>query len=377
MMNSPKQTTIIGAGQAGATCALKLRELGYTGAITLIGDERQPPYERPALSKGYLSGTIGLNDLVLLEPDAAKRQGIELFLGTPVREVDRRKKCLHADDRVIPYDTLVFATGGRARRLPAADILPAPSLTIRTSDDADRLRGYLGSISRAAVIGGGWLGLELAATCRQAGAQVDLFEAADRLCARVAPAWLSTQLTGLMEGLGVALHIGSPPGFSAGGILTADGQIVVPDLVLKAVGMHPNDGLAMEAGLDCADGILVDSTGHTADPSVFAIGDCARLGSQPGPRRESWQNANQSAEKVARAIIGLPQRAPEPDWFWSTIGTAKIQMIGVCSDEMQPVVETGSKPGSIACRYVKEERDAGCIAINYPKAIAQTRRNLT
>tara|TARA_Y100000815_G_scaffold274653_1_gene309496 strand:+ start:4813 stop:6018 length:1206 start_codon:yes stop_codon:yes gene_type:complete len=368
-----KKIAIIGAGQAGAGAALKLRELGFEGEITLLGDEAYPPYERPELSKGYALGRVAFDNLVMLTPAAAEEKAIDLRLDCRVRRIDRAARVIETDAGDLSYDMLILATGGAAKRLPLPEPLRRKTHSIRTRDDVDALRNALPEARSVVVIGGGWLGTEAAITARALCPQVDLIEVAPRLCARVAPSWLSDRLSETQMRAGVTLHLGAVPVFAEDGTISVGGTRLAPDLMIEAIGMRAMDELAVSAGLACDDGVLVSPQGQTEDPAVFAIGDCARLATGEQARRESWQYANQSAEDVARLLTGQIARMQEPDWFWSTQADFKVQMLGSCPDEAVQLERVGPR-GGVSRLFLKGARLVGCVAINNPREIAEARR---
>ena len=362
---------IVGAGQAGAGAALNLRELGFDGEITLLGDEVHPPYERPELSKGYVLGTTEFEKLVMLTPQKAQELNIDMRLGWTVSRIDRDNKQIWSGAQMLPYDHLILATGGGARRLPLPQAVQSKTHVVRTREDADALATALKTAKTVAVIGGGWLGLEAAATCRQSGAEVHVFEAAPRLCARVAPIWLSDHLAQLHRSHGVHLHLGHVPQISDTGVFQTQELQLTPDLVIVAIGMSAYDRLAVDAGLDCDDGVLVTANGLTSDPSIYAIGDCARYPHLGNLRRESWQNANQSSLDAATAIIGGKPRATEPDWFWSNQFGQNIQMLGRCTDDFDQVLRvTGDAQSQF---FFQNTVLKGVIAVNAPRDIGMSR----
>ena len=367
------KVVIVGAGQAGAVAALTLREMGFEGAITLLGQEPHPPHERPELSKGYVLGKTDFARLVVLTPEVAAEKGIDLRLDATVTAVDRAGGRVGTAGGSLPYDALILATGGVARSLPLPPALAARSHSVRTREDADGLAAALARGGTVAVIGGGWLGTELALTARAAGAEVELIEAAPRLCARVAPEWLSAHLARLQQEAGVRLHLGRMPEVTEGGEIVLGADRIRPALVIQAIGMRAGDDLARAAGLDCDEGVLVDDDGRSADPAIFAIGDCARHRAPGSARRESWQNANQSAEDAVRALLGAPARPREPDWFWSHQNGVNVQMLGRCSEGAHQIERRAAK-GGVSCLFVENSRLVGCVALDCPRDIAGARK---
>ncbi|MEN8838740.1 MAG: FAD-dependent oxidoreductase [Celeribacter marinus] len=368
---------IIGAGQAGAAAAIKLRSYGHEGAITLLGNERHAPYERPELSKAYALGAVDFAKLIMLTPDKAKELAIDMRLDTRVTAVNRDKREVQTVDGPFAYDHLIFATGGAARRIPLPDALIRKGHTLRIREDADHLGAALKTAKTAAVIGGGWLGLEAAATCRKAGLEVHVYEAAPRLCARVAPPWLSDVLSDMHLAQGVTLHMGAMPDIRQDGTIYSEGSTLTPDVVITAIGMIAHDTLAQEAGLACDDGIIVAQKGETSDKAIFAIGDCARYPHLGNLRRESWQNANQSADDVARLLTGQEARPIEADWFWSNQFEHNIQMLGQCHDGDEAVIRINIQEGSQSCFFLQDGCLKGCISINAPRDIGMSRAMIT
>lgn len=345
---------IVGAGQAGAAAATALRRHGHAGPITLIGAETDPPYERPDLSKAYLAGSQGFDRLVALTPEAARQAEIDLRLSDPVTGIDLHAGRVETTQDRLPFDHLILATGGQARSL-------APDIpTLRSRADADGLRDRLAAAGRLTVIGGGWLGLEVASTARAQGLEVTVLEAAERLCARVVPAIVSDALLALHREAGVTVRLSHQPDLAA---LRSD-----PGLLVACVGMVPTTELAEATGLTVEGGVLVDVRQRASAERVYAIGDCARHHDRP--RIESWAYANASADRAARAILGLPADDDAPLWFWSKQHGVHIQMIGLCDDRHRCVIRRG-KGTSYA--FLDGSRLAGLIAFDAPRDLGMAR----
>ncbi|MEN2977500.1 FAD-dependent oxidoreductase (plasmid) [Tistrella bauzanensis] len=375
---------IIGGGQAGGAAALALRRHGFAGTIRIIGQEPLPPYERPALSKGYLLGTSPFDKLVLLPETLAAEQRITLTMGVAVTAIDRASRQVLTDDgQRLDYDALILATGGTARALPGVPVDDRRLFAIRTARDAGLIRERLADAGSMLVIGGGWLGLEVAASARKAGLAVTLIEAGPRLCGRALPPAVSDILAALHASQGVDLRIGEAPtdiGADADGMHArlADGTLIQADLGVIAIGLTVSDGLAATAGLAVRDGVLTDAAGRTGDPAVFAIGDCARfhhgfLGAEL--RLESWQNANLQAEAAARALLGLPDAAPEIPWFWSDQYHLTLQILGAPDPVASPIRRgdpDGGRGSLLWCDPAGRLR--GIAALNAPRDIAMARR---
>lgn len=337
-MNDIQSIVIVGAGQAGAMAAAALRGLGYGGRLTLVGDEAHPPYERPPLSKQALQAETPQPAAVHPASYYAE-QGIELLTGTPARELDLAERTVQlGDGRRLRYDRCLLATGGRARELPALPRGMPGVHYVRTLDDALALRGALARDARVAVIGGGFLGLEIASTARDLGAAVSVLETAPRVLERALPQPLSDWLAARVRQAGIDLRLGCrvreiSPG-TPHAIALQDGTALQAELAVVAIGLTPDVALAQAAGLaiDGNGGIRVDAHARTSDPYVYAAGDCA---SQPrdgldGPMRfESWQNANEQARTAAAAMLGQAPGAQPVPWFWTDQYGCNIQMLGL------------------------------------------------
>lgn len=354
---------IVGAGQAGATCAALLRRYGYDRPVTLIGEEDTAPYHRPPLSKKWLAG--GLDDELPLRAETFYQdQGITLLTATRVTALapgDRR--VLLEDGTALPYEHLVLATGVSARRLPVpgADLRGVHHL--RDRRDAAALRQDLTGSGRLVVIGGGYLGLEAAATARGLGMDVEVVEGSEWLLSRAASALVGETVARLHRENGVVLHTGAQVtrlhgrAGRVGGVELADGRVLACDTVLVAIGAVPNDALAREAGLACEGGILVDAEGRTADPAVHAIGDVTvrPVPGLPGRRRvESVANANEQADQVAAAVCGRPVPQQSAPSFWSDQYDTKIQIVGLRGEGGTGVVRGDAATGSFAVFHLDD-----------------------
>lgn len=341
---------IIGAGQAGAVAAATLRELGHEGAITLVGQEAHAPYERPPLSKDALQTADAHGRTSVHPEDFYERQRITLLTGTEVVRIDAGRRIARlADGRDLPYSRCLLATGGRARELPGLPRGTPGVHYIRTLDDAAALRAGLAPQTRVAVIGGGFLGLEVASTARALGAEVTVLESAPRLLERVLPEALSDWLAERARHAGVDLRLGAriagcdrQPHADAAIrhqarflITLQDAATVAADIVVVAIGLTPEVSLAVQAGLalDPANGgIAVNAACRSSDPHLYAAGDCAsqhrsRLGM--ALRLESWQNANEQARAAAAGMLGQPAPAEPYPWFWTDQYGCNVQMLGL------------------------------------------------
>jgi 3-phenylpropionate/trans-cinnamate dioxygenase ferredoxin reductase subunit len=376
---------IVGAGQCGAWVARTLRAEGFEGRIVLIGAESHPPYERPPLSKAVLSDPAAETGTTLLDFIQAAEARIELWLGTEVTSFDRQSRLLRCSDgRKLVYDRLFLTMGSRPRWpawLPEAG--SARIHRLRTLDDAGRLRGALAASRSLLIVGGGWIGLEVAASARQRGVAVTVYEAADRVCARSLPPALSEWLANLHRDKEVVVELGASivAVEEEGDAVTlelADGTRVTGDHLLVGVGNYPETALAEAAGLKVDNGIVVDAGGRTSDPSIYAAGDVANLpctlsGGQT--RRESWANAQNQAIVVARAALGHDVIYDEIPWLWSDQYDVNIQMIGLPERAVRLLLRPGKKPGS-GCWLALDGNDipVGAVAIDAGREIRMARK---
>jgi len=332
----PEKIVIIGAGQAGQQAVQSLRSEGFKGAITMVGDEAYPPYQRPPLSKAYLLGTFERPRL-FLKPDAFYDEaGCELLLSTSAKAIHRAERTVELTDaRLLAYDKLLLTTGARVRKLrcPGADL---PGIHyLKTIADVDGLQSVFQSGKRIAIVGGGYIGLEVAAVGAKRGLNVTVFEAMDRLMARAVSPQLSAFYASEHEKAGVKLKLNTGvEGFEGNGKverIRAGGQAYETDIVLVGIGVIPCQELAEAAGLACTDGIMVDQNARTSDPHIWSAGDCTRHTGREGQeiRLECVQNAIDQAKHAAMAMTGKPKTYSEVPWFWSDQYDLKLQIAGL------------------------------------------------
>ncbi|MCW5653164.1 FAD-dependent oxidoreductase [Hydrogenophaga sp.] len=375
---------VVGAGHAGGTVAALLRQYGWVGAITLVGAERRAPYQRPPLSKGLMLGKVAPDELQL-KPDAfyAERQ-IALRLGREVLRIDRESRQVHLDGgEFLPYEHLVIATGARLRPLPVPGAGLAGVVSLRTADDAMRLREAVRPGTRVVVVGGGYIGLEAAASARSLGAEVCVLEREDRLMARVASRELAAFVAGYARGQGVAIELGaSVVGFDGEAervraARLADGRVLPCDLALVGIGVLAEQSLAEQAGLACEDGIVVDEEARTGDPAVSAIGDCTRRPIALFERRarlESVHNAMEQAKQVAARLCGKPQPPAEAPWTWSDQFDLRLQIAGLTTPGDQVVVRGDPEGRAFAIFHLSPEGVLRAVeAVNSPMDFAFAR----
>ena len=367
---------IIGAGHAGGTAAALLRQYGYEGAIVLAGQETAPPYQRPPLSKAWLKGEADLEALLLRPESFYVEQDIDLRTGVIATAIDAAAKTVSfADGTVEPYDALILATGSTARRLalPGAD--RPDLLELRTLADAERLKAALAPGRRLAVVGGGYVGLEAAASARALGAEAVVIERMDRVLARVASETLSAFFTDYHRKHGVEILTSAEvTGFEGGdtgtGVRLADGRLIAADAVLVGVGALACEELARTAGLTCLNGVVVDGEARTSDPSIYAIGDVTY---RPVPvhggamhRLESVPNALEQAKQAASAIVGRAAPTPETPWFWSDQYDLKLQIAGLPNGADRQVVRGDVAAASFAVFHLAGDRIVCVEAVNAP-----------
>jgi 3-phenylpropionate/trans-cinnamate dioxygenase ferredoxin reductase subunit len=369
---------IVGAGHAGGTAAALLRQNGHEGPITLVGAEPLPPYQRPPLSKGWLKGETGIDDLLLRPAAFYADKGIDLCLDTRVRAIDPAARRVTLDDgQAIAFTHLILATGSRLRRLDAPGVDLPGVLALRTVADAEAIRAALSPGARLAVVGGGYIGLEVAASARALGAQVVVFEREPRLLARVASVELSEHFARLHRSHGVQVETGAELAAiesrdgRAGAVRLRDGRRFDCDAVLVGVGALAEDGLAAAAGIACQDGILVDECARTSHEGVYAIGDCTR---RPVPRYgrslrlESVPNAIEQAKQAAAHLCGKPPPRPEAPWFWSDQYDCRLQIAGMAFDVERTVVRGDPAAGKFAVFHLDPGNRLQAIeAVNSPQ----------
>jgi len=315
---------IVGSGIAGLTAGLELRSRGFEGTIAIVGDEVHAPYDRPPLSKLYLTSPGSAEiDLRFLDGSTC-----EFVLGDRAAALETARRYIRlASGRKIEYQKLILATGSSARKPPDEQV-NVPSLVLRTKADADKLRGYLRAGSNLTIIGGGIIGLEVAATARALGVGVEVVELSSRLLGRAAAPELAAFLQQTHEAKGVRFRFGVTSSVENGRLLFSDGSTLKSDVVLWSIGAVPNDELASAAGIECDQGILVDEAGRTSASGIYAIGDVARFRDSMR-RHETWTSAREQAATVAQAILD-PQHLPGMTipYYWSDQYEHKIHVLG-------------------------------------------------
>jgi len=371
---------IVGGGQAAAQAIETLRKRGHRGPVSLVGDESLLPYQRPPLSKKYLAGTLERDRLLFRHAEHYHDHGIELRLGFPAVRIDREARRVEiADGSHVDYARLLIATGSRPRLLPVPGAELAGVYYLRTAADVDRLRAEFAPGRRVVVIGGGYIGLEVAATCREAGLEVSVLEAAGRVMSRVVAPVISSfyqaeharhgvhiQLDARVEAL---LPDGGPAGEQrVGGVRLADGRELPADFVLIAVGVVPADALARDAGLLCDDGIVVDQHCRTSDPIIWAAGDCTRhpnLHFGLRVRLESVDNAFEQGASAALNMLGLTTVHDKVPWFWSDQFDLKMVIVGLADGHDDLVVRGDPATRAFSVCYLKRGELIAIETVNH------------
>ena len=366
---------VIGAGQAGASLVAKLRNSGFDGQVTLIGEEKVPPYQRPPLSKAYLLGEMELERLFLRPESFYDENDITLRLNTRVDAIDPAAKTVTIGDEVLSYDMLALTTGSTPRRLPAAIGGALEGVhVVRGLDDVDAMEPEFAEGRRVLIVGGGYIGLEAAAVAAKKGLDVTLVEMADRILQRVAAPETSNYFRDLhgshgikiLEGVGLDRLTGDT---RVTGAKLTDGTTLEVDFVVVGVGIAPGTALAEAAGLDLDNGIKTDAQGRTSDPAIFAAGDCASFpyrGSRI--RLESVPNAIDQAEVVARNMMGEGVDYVAKPWFWSDQYDVKLQIAGLNAGYDTVVTRPGDKDGAVSFWYYKGDALLAVDAANDPRA---------
>jgi 3-phenylpropionate/trans-cinnamate dioxygenase ferredoxin reductase subunit len=367
-----ERIVIVGAGQAAAQAVATLRAEGFSGSITLVGDEPYLPYQRPPLSKAYLMGTLERERLFLKPESFYEQSQCERIFGVAAEKIDRgTRTVVLADGRTLGYDKLLLATGSRVRKIrcPGADLEGIHYL--RGIDDVDALREVFGKSGRLAIVGGGYIGLEVAAVAAKKGVDVTVFEAMDRLMARAVSVPVSDfyEKTHRDAGVKILLRTGVEAfeGKDRVEAVRAEGKLYPADVVLVGIGIVPNQELAQHAGLGCEDGIVVNQdASSTGDPSIFAAGDCTRHVGHEGVaiRLECVQNAIDQAKHAALAMVGKPKIYREVPWFWSDQYDLKLQIAGLARATDRTVLRGDPASRKFAVFHLRDGQVGAVEAVN-------------
>jgi 3-phenylpropionate/trans-cinnamate dioxygenase ferredoxin reductase subunit len=374
------QVVVIGAGQAGSSCVVKLRNGGFDGKITLIGAEPVPPYQRPPLSKAYLMGDMALERLYLRPHAFYGEQGIDLLMDAEVTGIDIAARTVRLRGGDLPYDELVLATGSVPRRLPASIGGALKNVfVVRELADVDAMAALFVQGAKVLIVGGGYIGLEAAAVASKLGLAVTLVEMADRILQRVAAPETSDFFRKLhrahgvdiREGVGLERLIGET---TVEGALLSDGTRIDADFVIVGVGITPASELAEVAGIEIENGIKVDAQGRTSAPHVWAAGDCASFPYRGGRiRLESVPNAIDQSECVAENIMGAGKEYVAKPWFWSDQYDVKLQIAGL-NVGYDRVITRAEESGAVAFWYYRGAELLAVDAMNDPRAFMVAKR---
>lgn len=374
---------IVGGGHAGAQAAASLRQEKFAGTIAIIAAEPEFPYERPPLSKEYLSGEKSFERLLIRPPAFWTERAIDLLLGERVVAIDADAKTVTTKTRrVVGYGELIWATGGEPRRLTCDGHNLRGVHAIRTRADVDRLLDELPVAERIVVVGGGYIGLEAAAALIKLGKTVTLVEALDRVLARVAGAALSRFFEQEHRARGVRLLLSSGVACMEGdgavtGVRLTDGELLPADIVIVGIGIVPAVEPLATAGAATGNGVLVDAQCRTTLPHVFAIGDCAAhanvFAGGATIRLESVQNANDQAVVAARTIVGRSASYDAVPWFWSNQYDLKLQTVGVSIGFETAVLRGDPATRSFSIVYLRAGQVIAVDAVNATKDYVQGR----
>jgi 3-phenylpropionate/trans-cinnamate dioxygenase ferredoxin reductase subunit len=373
------QIVIVGAGQAAVQAVDTLRRKGFTGKLAVVGDEPWLPYQRPPLSKKYLAGALERDRLMIRPTQFYTDHSVQTHLGRRVEEIARSEHRLRFDDgTTLAYDALLLATGSRPRKLsaPGADL--GGVHVLRTMTDVERIRADFGPGKRLVIIGGGYIGLEVAATARELGLDVTVLEMAERVMNRVTCSEISSfyEKEHARHGVRIICNAkvralaGDPHSRRVRSVLTEDGAEHPADVVIVGVGVLPADELAIAAGIECANGISVDDHCRTSDPHIYAAGDCTHhpnLHYGRHLRLESVDNAFEQATTAALNLIGTPTVHDKVPWFWSDQYDLKMIIVGICHGHDTVVTRGNPSSRSFSTCYLRQGELIAIDSVNSPK----------
>ena len=380
-MNLHNRLVIVGTGCGAVELAFSARASGWEGPITMIGDDPLLPYHRPPLSKAFLSGDTAEEALHLRSPDAYENLKIELLTGVTIERIERtQQQVLTSRGNRIPYDHLVLATGGRPRPLPEAEKV-GESLKnlfyLRTRTDADGIKSTFAPGKQLVVVGGGYIGLEVAASAIKAGMRVTVLQRDGRVLSRVAAPELSRFYESYHADAGVNIKTGinieylefSDDNSQVFAVQTVDGERFESDAMVVGIGLIPNSELAADAGLKISDGIVVDTNMRTSDEHIFALGDCANYYSElydRDVRIESVPNAQENARKIAAILCGKPPRPLSAPWFWSDQYDLALKKVGLQEGYDSVVIRGDLRSKSFSIFYMLGDRVLSVDTVNRP-----------
>ena len=371
-----KNLVIVGGGQSAAQCVLTLKRNDFKNKITLISEEKHIPYQRPPLSKEYLSDEVALERVYMKSKEFYDQNNVEIISSTKVISIDRNKKSLTlSNTENLQYENLVLATGSRVRKLEVEGSHLSNINYLRTIEEADQLKKYFKLGKKLVVIGAGYIGLEVAAAAIKKGLGVTVIEMADRVMNRTVDPIISKYFDSLHRSKGAEIILNAALERFEGRkevekVICSNGKILEADGVVVGVGIIPNQEIAKSAGLNCNNGIVVDKFGRTEDPFIFACGDCTN---HPNPslnknlRLESVHNALEQAKTVAFSLIGKPEKYDQVPWFWSDQYEEKLQIVGLSGDHDKIVTRGSIAEGNFMLFFLKKGELIAINSVNNPK----------
>ena len=374
---------IIGAGQSAIQCISTLKKEGYSGSITLVGEEEHLPYQRPPLSKGFLEDSLNKERLYFKKLEFFTENKVQLYLGLSAEklEIDNQKVYL-SDNSVLEFDKLVFATGSRVRYLDFPGSELKSIFYLRDLDDAEAIKKDLETSENLVIIGAGYIGLEAAAIAAKKNKKVTIIEMADRVMNRTVDPQISEYYLNLHESYGVKFHFNTSletinEVSNSLEVVCSDGTEVKADSVLIGAGVVPNIELAEEAGINCDNGIIVNEFGQTNFKNIYACGDCTNHPNKilnKNLRLESVHNAMEQAKTVASSLMNNPMEYNQVPWFWSDQYDHKLQIVGLSGDHDVVTMRGNTNDAKFMLFYTKDEELIAVDAINKPKEFLISRK---
>ena len=371
-----KDLVIVGAGQSAAQCVLTLKRNNFEESIVVVGEEDHLPYQRPPLSKDYLSGEVGLDRVYMKTQDFYDQNNVTVKVATKVLSLDRKEKMVHlSKGEALPYENLVLATGSRVRQLEVEGSDLKNINYLRSINDSNNLKDQFQKGKSLVIIGAGYIGLEVAAAAVKKGMRVTVVEMENRVMSRTVDPIISDYFDTLHRNKGVEIILGSALEKFEGKafvekVVCTDGTTLDADSVVVGVGILPNQELAESAGLRCNNGILVNEFGRTEDPSIFACGDCTNHPNfyvNKNIRLESVHNALEQAKTVALSLLGKPEKYDQVPWFWSDQFEEKLQIVGLSGDHDKTVVRGSIEENFFMLFYLKRGELIAVDSVNNPK----------
>ncbi len=378
---------IVGGGHGGAQAALLLRQTGFEGSIAIVGDEKEPPYERPPLSKEYMAGEKTFDRILIRPAQFWSDRSVDLLIGKRVKRIDPVGKTVTAgDDETIGYGKLIWAAGGSPRMLTCPGADADGIFAIRKREDVDAIMERLSGVDHVAVIGGGYIGLEAAAVLTKLGKKVTLLEALDRVLARVAGEELSRFYEAEHRAHGVDLRTGAMvesiecANGKAAGVMLSDKTRIAADLVIVGIGIVPETAPLIAAGASGGNGVDVDAFCRTSLPDIYAIGDCAAHANRHARgaqiRLESVQNANDQARAAVMHIMDQPSEYDAIPWFWSNQYDLRLQTVGLSTGHDQTILRGDPASRSFSVLYLLGGKLIAIDAVNAVKDYVQGKAHI-